>query len=168
MQNVRIRNIAYGAVIAALYTACSLLPGVSAISYGPIQFRIAEALMLLCLFSPSAVVGVTLGCFLANLFTPFGANMFDLVFGTGATLLAALTLYLGRKFFKKNIWLAPLPVTLFNALIVGSYLPLLLTDEPMAVWYCMLTVGLGELAVCYVLGLPLAKLAEKKNFFGRN
>lgn len=168
MQNVRIRNIAYGAVIAALYTACSLLPGVSAISYGPIQFRIAEALMLLCLFSPSAVVGVTLGCFLANLFTPFGANMFDLVFGTGATLLAALTLYLGRKFFQKNIWLAPLPVTLFNALIVGSYLPLLLTDEPMAVWYCMLTVGLGELAVCYVLGLPLAKLAEKKNFFGRN
>ena len=167
MQNFSVRNIAYGAVIAALYTACSLLPGISAISYGPIQFRIAEALMLLCLFSPSAVVGVTLGCLLTNIFTPFGANMFDLVFGTGATLLAALTMYFGRKFFIKNIWLAPLPVVVFNALIVGSYLPLLLTDEPIAIWYCMLTVGLGELAVCYVLGLPLAKLAQKKNFFGR-
>lgn len=167
MQNQSVRNIAYGAVIAALYTACSLLPGISAISYGPIQFRIAEALMLLCLFSPSAVVGVTIGCLLTNIFTPFGANVFDLVLGTGATLLAALTTYFGRKFFTKQIWLAPLPTALFNALIVGSYLPLLLTDEPMAVWYCMLTVGLGELVVCYVLGLPLAKFVQKKNLFGK-
>lgn len=93
--------------------------------------------------------------------------MFDLVLGTGATLLAALTTYFGRKFFTKQLWLAPLPTVLLNALIVGSYLPLLLTDEPMAVWYCMLTVGLGELVVCYVLGLPLAKFVQKKNLFGK-
>lgn len=167
MKNFNAKHMAYGAIIAAIYAACSLLPGISAISYGPVQFRIAEALMLLCLFSPSAVAGVTVGCFIANIFTPMGANMFDLVFGTGATLFAALTTYLCRGFFTKRIWLAPLPTALFNALIVGSYLPLLMTDEPVAIWYCMLTVGLGELVVGYVLGIPLAKFAQKKNLFGR-
>lgn len=167
MKNFKIKTIAYGAVIAALYAACSLLPGISAISYGPIQFRISEAFMLLCLFSPSAVAGVTVGCLLANIFTPFGVNVFDLVFGSGATLLAALVTYFARRFFTKNIWLAPLPTVLLNALIVGSYLPYLLTDEPIAIWYCMLTVGFGELAVCYILGLPLAKLTQKHNLFDR-
>ena len=123
--------------------------------------------MLLCLFSPSAVFGVTIGCFLANIFTPFGANFFDLVFGTGATLLAACTTYFLRDFFTKHIYLAPISTVLFNAVIVGSYLPLFLTDSSMAVWYCMITVGVGELAVCYVLGVPLAKLCKKKNFFNK-
>lgn len=167
MENFNAKHIAYGAIIAAIYAACSLIPGIMSISYGPIQFRISEALMLLCLFSPSSVAGVTVGCFIANLFTPMGTNMFDLVFGTGATLLAALTTYLGRKFFLKRIYLAPLPTAIFNALIVGSYLPLLMTDQPTAIWYCMLTVGLGELVVGYVLGIPLAKFAQKKNLFGR-
>ncbi len=163
--NSKIRNLVYGAIIAAIYTACSLLPGISAISYGPVQFRIAEALMLFCLFSPSAVVGVTVGCFLTNIFSPMGANMFDLVLGTGATFLAAISTYLLRRFFTKNMWLAPLPTVLFNAIIVGSYLPLLMTDSPVAIWYCMLTVGAGEIAVCYILGLPLAAIAKKRGFF---
>lgn len=85
----------------------------------------------------------------------------------GCDAARGLTTYFGRKFFTKQLWLAPLPTVLLNALIVGSYLPLLLTDEPMAVWYCMLTVGLGELVVCYVLGLPLAKFVQKKNLFGK-
>ena len=165
--NGKIKNLAYGAVIAALYCACSLLPGISAISYGPVQFRISEALMLLCLLSPSAVFGVTIGCFLANVFTPFGANFFDLVFGTGATLLAACTTYFLRGFFTKYIYLAPIPTVVFNAVIVGSYLPLLLSDSSMAIWYCIVTVGIGEVCVCYVLGLPLAKLCKKKGFFNK-
>ena len=165
--NNKIKNLAYGAVIAALYCACSLLPGISAISYGPVQFRISEALMLLCLLSPSAVFGVTIGCFLANVFTPFGANFFDLVFGSGATLLAACTTYFLRSFFNKHIYLAPLPTVIFNALIVGSYLPLLLSDSSIAVWYCIATVGIGEIAVCYVLGIPFVKLCRRKGFFNK-
>lgn len=165
VMNGKAKNISYAAIIAAIYTACSLLPGISAISYGPIQFRIAEALMLLCLLSPSAVVGVVVGCFLTNIFTPMGANMFDLVFGTGATLLAAVSTYLMRGFFKNHLWLSPLPTVIFNAVIVGSYLPLLMTDSFVAVWYCMLTVGIGEVVVCYILGLPLASMAEKRGFF---
>lgn len=157
-----VKNIVYAAIIAAIYTVCSLLPGISAISYLNIQFRIAEALMLLCLISPSAVFGVVIGCFLTNLLSPFGANMFDLVFGTGATLLAALTTYGFGRYFRRHIYLAPLPTILFNALIVGSYLPLLMTDSALAVWYCMLTVGLGEAVVCYALGLPLYLLFDKK------
>lgn len=163
--NSKIRKLAYGAIIAAIYTACSLLPGISAISYGPIQFRISEALMLLCLLSPSAAVGAAVGCFLTNIFTPMGMNIFDLVLGTGATLLAAVTTYSLRGFFAKHMWLAPLPTIIFNAVIVGSYLPLLMTDAPVAVWYCMLTVGLGEAVVCYGLGLPLAAMARKRRFF---
>lgn len=163
--NIKVKNLVYGAIIAAIYTACSLLPGISAISYGPIQFRIAEALMLLCLFSPSAVGGVTVGCFLANVFSPMGANMFDLVLGTGATFLAAISTYLVRKFLNKHMWLSPLPTVIFNALIVGSYLPLLMTDSPVAIWYCMLTVGVGEIAVCYILALPLATMVRKKQLF---
>lgn len=163
--NKGIKNISYAAVIAAVYTACSLLPGISAISYGPIQFRLAEALMLFCLFSHSAVAGVTVGCLLTNIFTPMGVNMFDLVFGTGATLLAALTTYFLRGFFTKNIYLAPLPTVLLNAAIVGSYLPYLMSDNTITVLYCILTVGLGEAAVCYIIGIPLAKLAQKRGFF---
>lgn len=167
MLNNKVKNLIYGSVIAAIYAACSLMPGISAISYGPIQFRISEALMLLCLLSPSAVWGVTIGCFLANIFTPFGANFFDLVFGTGATLLAALCTYFFRKFFTKNIYLAPLPTVLFNAFIVGSYLPLFMTDKSGAIWYCIFTVAVGEMAVCYFLGIPLIKTCKRKGFFER-
>ena len=161
------KELAYGAVIAGLYAACSLIPPISAISYGPIQFRISEALMLLCLISPSAVVGVTIGCFIANIFTPFGANFFDLVFGTLATLLAAVTTYLLRKPLTKHILLAPLPTVIFNALIVGSYLPIFMTDSSVAVHYYIFTVGAGEVAVCYILGIALAKFCMKKGFFDR-
>lgn len=159
------KRLLYGAIIAAIYAAVSLIPPINAISYGPVQFRISEALMLLCLISPEPCFGVIIGCFLANVFTPFGANVFDLVLGTGATVLAALVTYFLRGFFTKKIYLAPLPTVIFNALIVGSYLPLLMGANPPAVWYCMLTVGIGELAVVYILGIPLYKFIEKKGFF---
>lgn len=161
--NKELKNISYAAIVAAAYTACSLLPGISAISYGPVQFRVSEAFMLLCLFSRSSVFGVAAGCFLTNIFTPMGANMFDLILGTLATVLAAFTTYLMRGFFIKKIYLAPLPTVIFNSVIVGSYLPYLMGGG-IAVPYCMLTVGIGEAAVCYVLGIPLAKLIQKHNF----
>ena len=160
--------ITYAAVIAALYTALTLIPGINQLSYGMIQFRVSEALMLLCMFSPAGVVGCTLGCLLANIFSPFGANFFDLVFGTGATLLAALTTYFAGVFFIKHKLLAPIPTVVFNAVIVGSYLPVLLTEgEPVSTVMCIMFVAIGELVVCYVLGVPLAVMAEKRNLFGK-
>ena len=168
--NKKIQTITYAAIIAALYAACSLLPGINAISYGPIQFRISEALMLTCLFSPAGVGGVVAGCFIANLFSPF-VNPLDICFGTLATLLAALTTYFMRGFFLRHKWLAPLPTILFNSIIVGSYLPFLGFDlsifpvtAPLGLWLCVAaSVAAGEAVVCYVLGIPLSILFEKHN-----
>ena len=75
-----------GAVIAALYFALSA--AVPVITYGPVQFRVAEALTLLPFFMPEAIWGVTLGCLLTNAFSAFG--IYDVVFGTLTTLVAAL------------------------------------------------------------------------------
>lgn len=158
------KKLIYSALIAALYAACSLLPGINAISYGPVQLRISEALMLLCVLSPSAVSGVTIGCFIANLFSPFGANVFDLLLGTGATLIAASITYKMRNTFLRYPMLSPVPTILSNALIVGTYLPYLSGAlSAVSVFYCILTIGLGEAAVCYILALPLMQAVKKKN-----
>lgn len=158
--------ITQGALIASVYLCLSVMPGINALSYGPIQFRISEALVMLCLISPSAVFGVSLGCFLSNLFSPFGANVFDLLLGTTATLLAGIVTYFLRKFFLKskvNLFLSPLPPIIFNALIVGTYLPFVTGtfENLISVLYCILSVGAGELLVLYILGIPLYIISSK-------
>lgn len=161
-------SLTRAALIATLYFCVSVAPGVSALSYGQIQLRIAEALMLLCLRSPSAVFGVSVGCFLANLFSPFGVNVFDLVFGTAATIFAALVTYSLKNVFQKSkfhIFLSPLPTIIFNALIVGSYLPFVTMGSfsPGVALFCMATVALGEIGVLYLIGIPLYWIVKNKN-----
>ena len=163
----KVLRLTQGALIAAIYVCLSVAPVVSSFAYGQIQFRIAEALMLLCLFSPSAVFGVTIGCFLANLFSPFGVNVFDLIFGTSATLIAAFATYFLRNFFTKSkttLFLSPLMTILSNAFIVGTYLPLITMGSfsIAAASFCWLTVGAGEAAVLYIIGLPLYLLSKNK------
>jgi uncharacterized membrane protein len=82
------RFLTYSAVIAALYAALTL--GFQAISYGAVQFRVAEAMTLLPILFPEAVAGLTVGCLISNLFNPMGATVYDVVFGTLATFLAAV------------------------------------------------------------------------------
>ncbi len=159
----RIKTTLYAAVIASLYVAVSLLPGISAVSYGLVQFRFAEAFMLLCLFSPAGIAGVTVGCLLTNLFSPLGPNIYDVIFGTLATLLAGSATYFFRCYFLRHKWLAPLPTIIFNGLIVGSYLPVILTGQAVAAWLCIISVAFGEAVVCYAVGIPLAVLFEKYN-----
>ena len=89
------------AVIAALYFVLTFF--VPAISYGPLQFRVGEALTLLPIIMPEAAIGVTLGCFIANVFSPYA--WYDMVFGTLATAIAALLTYLiGRWLKDKKLW----------------------------------------------------------------
>ena len=152
MKNSNILRLTQGALVGAIYVCLSLIPPMNAISYGPVLFRIAEAFMLTCLLSPTCVTGVSAGCFLANLFSPYGANVFDLVLGTLATVIAALITYFLRNLFSKNkftMLAAPLPTIISNALIVGSYLPFLTGTGSnfISVIYCMTTVALGETAV---------------------
>ena len=104
-------RITQGAAIAAVYVALTMI--VAPIAFGPVQFRISEALCVLPYFLPSAVPGVTVGCFLANLLC--GAAPLDVVFGSIATLIGAVgSYYLG----KKNKWLVCLPPILSNTIIV--------------------------------------------------
>ena len=93
-QDKRTRMMTEAAVICAVYVALVLL--FKPISFGAIQFRIAEALCILPFFSLSAVPGVTLGCLLGNFFS--GAAMPDVLFGTLATLIGAILSYKIRNF----------------------------------------------------------------------
>jgi uncharacterized membrane protein len=152
------------ALIAAVYTALCLV--LQPFSYGAVQVRIAEMLCLLPVFGADYIVGVTLGCFLANLLgVSLGTTMaVDLVFGTVATLLACLCTWKLRQVRIRGLALpAAVPPILFNALIVGAEISVFLTEGgftwPVLV-FNMLTVGLGEVISCAVLGVALVRLIE--------
>ena len=141
------------AVISALYATLTL--AVYPISYGPIQFRISEALTILPLFFAEAIPGLAIGCFIANI--PMG--IWDMVIGTTATLLASIaTRYL------KKIYLGVIPPVVFNAFLIPVvFLTMPEITEPY--WFSVLTVGLGELVSVVALGVPLyfALTKLKKN-----
>ena len=147
-----LRKIAYGAVIAAVYTALTLV--LAPISMGAVQCRISEALTVLPLLTPVAIPGLFIGCLLANIF--IGGSAYDIVLGSLTTLLAA---YFTRR-YRKNKWLALSFPVILNAIVVGGYIGLFV-DNTMAVWFCMVTVGIGQAIACYALGLPLHNLLKK-------
>ncbi len=161
-RNTRVRFLTEAAMIAAGYTVLTLLAMMLNLAYGPVQFRFSEALTVLPVLTPAAVPGLAVGCLLSNLWSSMGAP--DIIFGTAATLLAALTTYMVRNIRVKGIpILAPLPPVLFNALIVGVEITIVSPGGFVfpAFLANALSVGLGELAVCYVLGLPLLVALEK-------
>ena len=131
------------------------------ISFGAIQFRIAEALCILPFFSLSAVPGLALGCLLGNFFS--GAAMPDVVFGTLATLLAAILSYRLRDI---NKWLVCLPPILANAIIVPFVLQYAY-GVPDGYFFLFATVGIGEILAVGVLGniLLLALEGRKEVIF---
>ena len=149
----RTRDLCLTAMIAAIYAALTL--GLQAISFGPVQFRVSEALTLLPILFPQAIPGLTLGCLISNLFSPLGATVYDVVFGTLATLVAAI---LTRR-IKGSVWVKALPPVLANGVIVG--LVLTYAYGLNTLWLNMLTVAAGEAAVCYALGVSMIKLLEK-------
>lgn len=165
-----IRRIAFAAVIAAVYAALTML---NPWSFGPVQFRISEVLCILPFFFPFSVWGLFVGCILSNLISAYG--VLDIVFGSLATLLAALiTMQLGRVKRESTPIkaLACLPPVLLNAVIVGAVIAYGSTSAPGATesfWptYAIfaLQVGLGELGVLYILGLPALILLPKTGFF---
>lgn len=147
-------TIVVNALIAAIYV---VLNAVSApIAFGAIQFRIAEMLMLFVFFNKRYAFGVTLGCLLANLMSPF--FILDIVFGTLATLLASLGIM-----FCKHLWVAALIPVVCNAFIVAGVLTSI--GEPY--WMSVLTVGLGELGVMAISYIIMMMLRKNRGFFER-
>ena len=157
--SVRTRAMVRCAVIAAVYTVLCMV--LAPFSYGAVQVRVAEALCLLPVFGAEYIVGVTLGCFLANL---FGSTVIDVVFGTLATLLACIVTYALRNVRTKGLALAAsVPPVVFNAVIIGLEISFFFMDTPATVpvaLFNMLTVGIGEVISCTVLGVALVKLIE--------
>lgn len=161
------KNITIGAIIAALYTALSLI--IAPLSFGAVQLRISEALTVLPAVYPPSIVGLTLGCFLSNLLGFFlGANplgFIDAIVGSSATLLAALlTAYIGKKFKGTLLYLlAPLPPVLFNALFVGAELCIIVIPEVNAATFFLtcLYIAIGEAIACYLGGSILLKSCSK-------
>ncbi len=170
----RIRFITLSAVIAGMYTVLTYLAAAVNLAYGPVQFRFSEALTVLPALTPAAIPGLTVGCFLSNLMSPLG--VVDWVSGTAATLLAALgTAATARLPHKNARLLAPLPPVIANAFIVGLEISCLSNAGGFSwanfSWAAFgpaaLYVGIGELAVCYALGLPLLLALEKNTFLRR-
>ncbi|MDD5017006.1 MAG: QueT transporter family protein [Eubacteriales bacterium] len=144
-----VRFMAEAGIIAAVYFALTM--AVAPISYGQLQMRVSEALCILPFFTPAAIPGLFIGCLLANIFSFLG--IFDVVFGSLATLVAALiTHYIRKK------WLLPLPSVVVNAFAVGALL-YYLAELPF--WLSVLYVGAGQAIACYALGMPLFFLLNK-------
>ncbi len=164
MRNKNVTFMVQAAMIAAIYVV--LVVVFKSCSFGPIQFRFAEVLTVLPYFTPAAIPGLFVGCLLAN-FLAGEMILADIIFGSIATLLGAIGTYLLSRMKVK--WLAPIPPIVANAVIV----PFVLKygyGLPDAVWYMMITVGLSEVIVCAVLGLPLLFILEKYKdvIFGLN
>ena len=161
----RIFFLAQAAVIAALYAGLTLATPL--LSYGNIQFRFAEALTLLPVLTPAAIPGLTVGCAIANIASPT-LGVFDVAFGSLATLLAALCAYALRGVtVKKQPLLSALMPVLFNGAIIGLMLALVLFDEFRWMNFLLFAgeVALSELVICFALGLPLAALLRKTPIF---
>lgn len=160
MKNLSVRRLVRCAVIAAVYVVVCLV--LAPFSYGAVQVRVAEALCLLPVFGAEYIVGVTLGCFLANL---LGSTVVDVVFGTLATLLACLVTYKLRDIRVKGLAIpASLPPVVFNMIIVGAFeITFFFSDgapTAMLAMFNAVTVGIGELISCTILGVALVKLIE--------
>lgn len=145
-------------LIAAVYVLLTFVSQMAGLASGAIQFRLSEALTILPMFTSSAIPGLTVGCILANILT--GCAIWDVVFGSLATLLGALGTYLLRK--TENPYLGCLPPIISNMLIVPAVL-MKVYGAPETYWYLMVTVGIGEIVCCGVLGVIAYKAIRKRN-----
>ena len=138
-----------GALIAAAYAGLTYLSNILGLAYGPIQLRISEMLTILPVFTHAAIPGLTVGCFIANIGS---FNMLDMVFGTSATLLAAILTYLLRNYtFKGLPLLAALPPVLVNAVVIGAEIAWFFLPEGASFWGFLISgveVGVSQLIIC--------------------
>lgn len=163
----RLLKISTSAVVAAVYAALTV--ALAPISYGPLQFRVSEALTVLPFLMPSTVWGIFIGCLIANIYT---GSILDIVFGSLATLLAGLlTAWFGKQGNTvKNRLLGCLMPVVFNAVIVGAVLTWgyqiqEFADPLKSYGFNALTVGAGEVGVLYLIGYTLLRQLPKIKSF---
>ncbi|MCD8107784.1 MAG: QueT transporter family protein [Oscillospiraceae bacterium] len=153
MKNLSVSRLVKLAVVAAIYVALTV--ALSSLSYGNIQFRIAEALMLLCFYRKDYGISLTLGCLIANIFSTVG--LVDMVFGTAATVLAVICMI-----HSPNIYVASIFPVIFNGIIVGLEL---YWFSGLPFWLSAIEVAAGEFVCVCILGVVLFKILEKNQKF---
>ncbi len=147
------RQICMGAIIAALYVLLTYMSAILGLDKGVVQFRLSESLCIFAIFTPYAVPGLTIGCLIANLLC--GAMAYDVIFGTIATFLGAVGVYL----LKKIPYVAPLAYVISNALIIPFVLRYAYGADGVF-WLLLLTVGIGEIICGYFLGILLYRIIK--------
>ena len=161
MKNVK--KITIMSAVSAIYVVLTI--ALSGLSYGGIQFRVAEALMLLCVFKKEYCVALSVGCLISNMFSPMPL---DMVIGTLATVVAALPMYFVGKLYDKKPLLTLVVASLFPAVSNGIIIGLELNffyGEPLLV--SMAQVMFGELVCVSVFGVILFRMISKNNHFMR-
>ena len=153
--NKKVKFLSRASLIAALYVLLTYLAAAMGLSSGAIQLRFSEALCILPCFTAAAIPGLTVGCLLANALT--GCALWDVIFGSLATLLGALGAYVLRN----QKWLVPLPSVLSNMAIVPFVLKTVY-GAPDAYWFLLCAVGIGEILSVYGLGMLLLFALEKR------
>ncbi|MBO5336606.1 MAG: QueT transporter family protein [Lachnospiraceae bacterium] len=151
----KVTFIVHAAVIAALYVVLTLIANALGLANYAIQVRFSEALTILPLFTPAAIPGLFIGCILSNFIT--GCLLWDIFWGSIATLLGALGTYALRNHKK---WMAPLPPILANTIIVPFVLSYVYQFEGSIPYFCV-TVGIGEIISCGILGSLLYNTLKK-------
>lgn len=154
MRSRRVKYITQAAMIAAVYVVLTLFISAFNLASGAIQIRISEALTVLPAFTPAAIPGLFIGCLISNLLS--GGMLLDVIFGSLATLLGACGTYLLRKWK----WVVSVPPILSNALIVPFVLAYVY-HIPGGVPYFMVTVGIGQILSCGVLGMIVYRILAK-------
>lgn len=159
MKNKDTLYLTRASLIAALYVMLTIISNFAGLANGVIQLRLSEMLTILPVFTPAAIPGLAIGCCIANLVT--GCALWDIVFGTLATTLGAVgTYYIGRK----QPYAGPIAPIAANALIVPKVLQIVYGAEG-TYWYFMLTVGIGEILSCGLLGIILYRVLRKTDVF---
>ena len=156
-QNVTQRVVTVG-IVAALYTVLTMV--LAPISFGAVQFRVSELMVLLAFVNPVYIIGLTVGCAISNLLGGFGP--IDIIFGSLATLLAGLATYLTRVKIENQklaLIIGSLWPTIFNGVVIGWVLNVTI-GLPLVP--SMLSVAAGEFVVVTIIGVPLYTLIEKK------
>ncbi len=152
MKDKKVLFLVQAAAIAAIYVVLTVV--FAPFGFGEIQVRVSEALTILPYFTPAAIPGLFLGCLIGNMLG--GAILLDVAFGSLATLVAAVFTYLLRK----RRYLAPVPPIVANALVV----PFVLRygyGVPLPIPFMMLTVGIGEVISCGVMGMVVLFALER-------
>ena len=146
-------SLTQAAIIAALYIVLTFFANALGLANYAVQIRFSESLTILPYFTKAAIPGLFIGCLLSNIMT--GCALPDIIFGSLATLIGSVVTYLLRKYK----WAAPIGPIISNALIVPFVLLYAYGIKPL--WFSFVTVTIGEIISCGILGMLLLKTLEK-------